>query len=419
MGKNILASFQWMVFILAGTIVTPVSIAFAFHFSQQETAELLQRTLFIMGLTSLLQGYFGHKLPLMEGPAGLWWAVFLTYATISGQAASSVHEILISLEFGLLTAGVIVILLSVLNLIKYVKKLFTPTMTGLYLLLLVVQLSGPFIQGILGVEGGQLNGKVAAGAIATLLLAIILSRLNVAFLRNYSVLISLIFGWLLFYLLGISPQPTASDQVVSLPRVLAWGIPHFNLSIFITSVLISLLLVTNLIASMDVVRQVVDPGKKISLNKAGLMMGISQLLAGLFSSVGGVAISGSAGFIKTTRIKERLPFLIGSLLILLMSFFPGLTGLFAAIPPSVGYATLFVSISSIVGLALQTLRPSILEEGKLTVISLAFMTGAGMLLLPGGVLDALPESVSSLLSNGLVIGVVFGIILEQTISHKQ
>lgn len=413
MGKNILASFQWMVFILAGTIVTPISVAFAFHLSAPETADLLQRTFFVMGLTSLLQGYFGHKLPLMEGPAGLWWAVFLTYAAIAGTVESSLYQVLSSLELGMLASGVLFLLLSVFNLIQYVRKLFTPTMTGIYLILLVLQLSGPFMVGILGVEGGNFNGKAAFGAIVTLLLAIILSRSSQQFLRNYSVLVSLIFGWLLFYILGISPSPAHTESFFSLPGLLVWGTPTFNLSIFITSMLTSLLLLTNLIASISVVKQVVDPEKDINLNRTGFIMGINQLIAGIFSTVGGVPISGSAGFIKTTRIKERLPFLIGSLLIFLLSFFPRIMSVFASIPAAVGYATLFVSISSIAGLGLQTLKTSLQQENKLLVISLAFMAGAGMMLLPAGSLQGLPNVVSSLLSNGLVIGVLFGILLEQ------
>ena len=58
MGKTILSSFQWMVFILAGSIVVPISVAYAFHFTPTETADLLQRTFFVIGITTLLHGLF-------------------------------------------------------------------------------------------------------------------------------------------------------------------------------------------------------------------------------------------------------------------------------------------------------------------------------------------------------------------------
>lgn len=413
MTKHIFSSIQWMVFILAGTIVTPISVAFAFHFSGAETADLLQRTFFVVGLTSILQGMFGHRLPLMEGPAGLWWAVFLTYAAVASHSGISGELILRSLELGVLSAGGLFILLSVFKLNQYIRKIFTPTMTGVYLILLVVQLSGPFIEGILGINGGHLDWKTATGAIVTLCLAIILSRLSFSILKNYSVLISLIVGWALFALMGLTESPVKPHHIFQFPSVFAWGIPTFQLSVFITAMLTALLLLTNLLASVDVVKQVVEPEKNISLDRIGFIMGINQLIGGLFSTIGGVPISGSAGFIKTTGIKERLPFLIGSVFILILSFFPFVMDILASIPASVGYATLFVSISSIAGMGIRTLKPVLDQENKLTVISLSFMAGAGILLLPAGALKGLPSIVSSLLSNGLVIGVLFGILLEQ------
>ncbi len=413
MSKHFLSSIQWMVFILAGTIVTPISVAFAFHLSGAETAELLQRTFFIVGITSLLQGIFGHRLPLMEGPAGLWWAVFLTYASLAQQQGISYHSMLRSLESGLLASGALFILLSAFNLIKYVRKVFTPTMTGVYLLLLVTQLSGPFIEGILGVGNGHFNNKIAVGALITLALAIALSRMKIPFLRNYSVLISLFFGWVLFSIMGAAEAPVKTDHFFQMPAIFAWGLPDFQLSIFITAMLTSFLLLTNLLASIDVVKQVVKSDNEPSLGRTGFIMGINQLAAGLFSTIGGVPISGSAGFIKTTRITERFPFLAGSLLILLLSFFPVVMNILASIPAAVGYATLFVSIASIAGLGIQTLRPVLKDENKLMVISMSFMAGAGVLLLSPGALDGLPAIISSLISNGLVIGVLFGIILEQ------
>lgn len=106
------SSVQWAVFILATSIVAPLSVGYAFGMSQPEIAGLLQRGFFVFGLTSLLQGMFGHKLPLLEGPAGLWWGVFLMYA---GFVSSAGHAdvVLRSLELGLLVSGVLFLLLSV------------------------------------------------------------------------------------------------------------------------------------------------------------------------------------------------------------------------------------------------------------------------------------------------------------------
>lgn len=418
MGKTVFSSFQWMVFILAGTIVAPVSVAYAFGFTPVETADLLQRTFFIVGVTTLLQGFFGHKLPLIEGPAGLWWGVFLAYAGLAAHGGSA-QAVLSSLELGLIASGALFILLSSLNLIKYVQTLFTPAVTGSYLILLILQLSGPFISGMLGAEEGRVDGKTTAAAFITLILAIILSQSKIIFLKNYSVLISLVFGWVLFAVLGLASfSPTTSSGVFTLPKWFVWGTPTFNAGIFITSLLTALLLMTNMIASVEAVKQVVKPEKTESMRKVSFIMGINQILAGIFPTVGGVPISGSAGFILTTRIKERLPFLIGAAIILIMSFFPVITVFFAALPAPVGYATLFVSMAGILGLGMNTVKQDLGNEKKILVISVAIMVGCGVLLLPGETLTALPSVIQSLLHNGLVVGVVVAMILDQVFGRQ-
>ena len=90
--KLTFSSLQWMVFILAGSLVAPIAIGDAFGMTQAETAELLQRSFLIIGISAILQVMFGHKLPINEGPAGLWWGVFTVYAGIVASGALTASE---------------------------------------------------------------------------------------------------------------------------------------------------------------------------------------------------------------------------------------------------------------------------------------------------------------------------------------
>ena len=106
---------------------------------------------------------------------------------------------------------------------------------------------------------------------------------------------------------------------------------HGNTVIFVT-----LLLLTNMLASIRVVQKVVSKYEENAASdrfkQAGIITGINQLLGGLFSAIGPVAISGSAGFIATTNIYKRLPFILGSSFIIVVSIFPKITSFFAANP---------------------------------------------------------------------------------------
>lgn len=414
--KLTLSSAQWAVFILANIVVAPLSIGTAFGMSQQETAELLQRTFFVMALTSLLQGVFGHKLPILEGPAGLWWGVFLMFAGFVSGSGENANTILRSLELGLLISGFLFLVLGFFRVMNVVKKLFTPLVTGVYLILLVAQLSGSFVNGIFGVgylsKGVDLT--VAACAVITLVCTVLLSRSRNRFLSSYSILISLAFGWVLFAVLGIAkPVHVKIDKWFTLPDVFAWGAPSFDAGVVLTSIFTAFLLMANMVASINVITDVMDHNEKVSYDRSGVVMGINQVLTGVFSAVGGVPMSAAAGFIATTKIKERLPFLIGSAVVLIISLSPVAMSFFASIPVPVGYATVFLSIASLVGLALAQFKSVLGDERSLFIISLSLMAGFGTMFVPEEAWSGLPSAVTSILDNGLVVGVLVCILVEQ------
>lgn len=413
--KLTLSSAQWAVFMLASIVVAPLSIGAAFGMSQPEIAELLQRTFFIMALTSLLQGIFGHKLPLLEGPAGLWWGVFLMFAGFVSEQGENANTILRSLELGMIVSGVLFLILSALHLINQVKKLFTPVVTATYLILLVSQLSGPFVKGIFGIDylTRGVDLKVALCSVVTLVCAVILSRSRNRFLSSYSVLISLAFGWILFVIVGISrPVSAKINAWFALPKLWAWGIPTFDIGVVLTSIFTMFLLIANLVAAVSVVSNVISQNNA-NFNRSGLVMGINQILAGVFAVVGGVTISGSAGFIETTKIKRRLPFLIGSAAILVISFFPAVMTFLASIPAPVGYATIFLSMASMVGLALKQCQEVLNDEKSRFIIGFSLMAGFGTMFVPEEAWSGLSSALTSILDNGLVVGVIVCIILEQ------
>ena len=64
-------------------IVAPIAIAGLFGLNAEESAGFVQRTMFILGVSGFLQAVFGHRLPINEGPAGLWWGVFVLYGGLS------------------------------------------------------------------------------------------------------------------------------------------------------------------------------------------------------------------------------------------------------------------------------------------------------------------------------------------------
>ncbi|BCB03790.1 purine/pyrimidine permease [Bacillus sp. KH172YL63] len=418
-----LSALQWMAFMIAGSIAAPIAIADLFQLSPAETAGFIQRTIFVLGVASLIQAWVGHRLPINEGPAGLWWGVFAIYAGFSGTLYDSHGEIMTVLQGGMIVSGVIFFILSATGLLKKLSSLFTPTITFIYLMLLILQLSGSFIKGMFGIqhEGGSFQPIVLAGSLLTILAALYFSSHKRKWIQQYSIILAMITGWLIFILLGLGEGATVSDQWFSLPEVFVFGAPVFDTGVIVTSIFITFLLTTNMIASIRVMEAVMRANGHPAhhrYTKSGFASGVNQLLGGVFSAIGSVPISGSAGFVAATGMYSVIPFVLGSGLIILISLIPKMMNLFASLPAPVGYAVTTVIFIKMVGLALGEYRKEEDLERIHFVAGIALIVGVGAMFVPSSAFKDMPVVVASILNNGLILGTMTGIVVEQYIEKK-
>ncbi|OXS55522.1 hypothetical protein B1A99_22630 [Cohnella sp. CIP 111063] len=413
--RTALSSAQWALFFLTGGLVAPIVVAAAFHLSDAETAQLIQRTLMIIGISTLLQSLFGHRLPILEGPAGAWWGVFILLA--GGLTAGESSALLLrQMEAGLLLVGLFMIALSAFNVIRYVKKLFTPVVTGTYLLLLVFQFSSPIVKGILGVgyRGSVIDPAVAALSLAVLTVTLLLGRSRISWLRHYAVLIGIALGCVLFQAFGLTRWPEApANGLFERPALFAWGAPAWDTGIALTSLVIALPLLINLIAAITIMEKAIGAKPAGHYAKAGFVMGITQLLSGLFAAVGTVSNSHSAGFVASTGMTRRLPVCIGCLILIAAGLLPVVAALLSTIPVPVALAVIFGSFSHLLSAGLKELGAVLNDEKKLSVVALSLFAGVGSLFIPAASLAALPDVLKPLLSNGLIVGVLAAILIEQ------
>jgi xanthine/uracil permease len=170
---------------------------------------------------------------------------------------------------------------------------------------------------------------------------------------------------------------------------------------------------------MEAVGQVVGDTKAGSEKRTGLIMGASQGLSAMFATVGFVPLSYTAGFIMTTRMKEKLPLLLGNLLLVAISFFPAVTALFASIPVSVGYASVFLSFVNMLGMGLREIGRTGLGERQIFVVGISLMVGTGCMFLPASFFMLLPPFLSPLVSNGLLMGVTCCLLLERFVRRDE
>lgn len=143
------------------------------------------------------------------------------------------------------------------------------------------------------------------------------------------------------------------------------------------------------------------------------MGGIANALSAIFSTVGMVPLSVSAGLIRLTGQKRMRPFLIACLLFTGMALIPPIIRFLATVPGPVAYAVLFASFAQLIGIGLQTILRDKLDERRLTILGVTLMVGVGTMFLPVELFSTLPSVVQSIASNGLLLGTLVAVTLEQ------
>ncbi|MGO4347652.1 purine/pyrimidine permease [Paenibacillus sp. MCAF9] len=416
--RVILSGLQWMIFMIAGAIAAPIAIADLYNLTPIETAGLIQSTIITLGIAGFLQGLIGHKLPIHEGPAGLWWSIFTIYASLVGVLYSSNIDALQALSGGMIISGVLFILISAFKLMDKIARLFTPTITFIYLLLLIFQLSGSFMKGMMGITSSHTTLDVKVFLLSGIVVCITfwLGSCRIALLRQFSVIISILLGWLLFIVFGNIPVFSQAKNLVNLPEMLPFGWPRFDGGTITTALLLTLLLITNAIASIRLMETVIEQKQSTDHRRywrAGIISGVTHFISGSLGAIGSVPISGAAGYVQQTGVKERRSFLIGCSLVIVLSLFPPIMNVISGIPAPIGYAVTFVIFVKMVGISLRELRKVIHEERPFIVSGVSLLVGVGLMFIPSSATIHLSPIVIAILNNGLICGSLLAIILEQ------
>ncbi|WP_148434742.1 purine/pyrimidine permease [Gracilibacillus massiliensis] len=416
-------TIQWFIFLLASSVALPIVVGAIFDMSFSEVAGLMQRTFFIVGLASFLQSIFGHRMPIMEGPAGIWISIFSVMAATGLQNGTSLDGTLRLLETTMIITGVFLFLFGIFKISQYILPIFTPLVTGTFFFLLTVQLSGTFLQGMLGLQGDSTNIQIKEALIATFTFLIVLGLSIFArgWLSSYSMFIGILIGWIIFVVVEGQAPEIGDVAIFSLPQVFAFGMPTFDISAIPIAFITAIILISNIVASVVAVDQTLgnEGGeRRKEINRGTTVFGINHGLAGMFSSIANVPLSTSAGFIGLTGQKRKTPFIYASFLLMVIAFFPPIVSYISSIPSPIANAALMASFVQLVGLAVRNVTLTPLDNRRITIIGIAYLIGMGTMFLPAEVFSELPLVVQNVMSNGLLVGTALVIILEQIWKEK-
>ena len=132
-----LYSMQWFVLAVA-VVITSLFISVG---SSAEQVLYAQKVFALMGAATIVQVFWGHRMPIVVGPASVLLVGIMTAITAQGDALN-INKIYTSVLVG----GIAITLLAVSGVLERVQRIFTPRIVMVILMLIAFTLATPILR---------------------------------------------------------------------------------------------------------------------------------------------------------------------------------------------------------------------------------------------------------------------------------
>ena len=409
--KCIIYGFQWAIIFLP--IITIVSTILIPHLGLQGNEKVLffQRLLLATGALMVFQTLWGHRYPVLDGPAS---ALLLTSIVLAPQGIPVIQG-------GMIAGGVFLIVLSMFGWMRHLQTLFTDNVIGVILILIALTLIPFLAPMIIGSESTRPQGDPFIFLISCLLICMIalLSHWLKGFPKTISMFIGIVVGTVLLAVYGKVDISGLNDATwFSLPSPLFSSVPQFSIPATIAFIVAYLAVLVNVVGSLYGIGEVVGKDNMDLRIKRGVAAtGVGGLATGFLGVIGTVSYSISPGVVLITRVGSRYAVTVCGIFLFALAFFQKLLALLTSIPASVIGSVMVVAMAAQVGAGISVLTRS---EGPLTprdymIIGIPLLIGGIVSVLPEAFFLPIPTALRALLKNGLVVGVILVLLLEHVL----
>lgn len=408
-GQLMLYSLQWFVLAIA-VVVTSLFIAVG---SPAERVLYAQKVFALMGIATIVQTMWGHRMPIVVGPASVLLVGIITTLAAQGDAVNT-NKIYTAVLIG----GVVIALLSIGRVLEHLQRIFTPRIVIVILMLIAVTLS-PTIKNLIFPTGAE--ARHAFGLWFTIigvpLMALAASKLQ-GVLKSIVVPVALLIGCIVYYAIyggfgEVFSQYTSSDGQLLLPQL------EFDGSIILAFLLCYVALLINDIGSTQSLGAMLGTTDTDKRCRRGVgITGLFNILAGGIGIIGPVNYSMSPGVIASSSCASRYALLPAGAGLIVCAFVPSLIAVMSAIPNTViGVILLYLmgtQLAAALHMVVSTSSAQTFEQGL--IIGLPVMTALLFGVIP---MQVIPSVLRPLIGNGFVMGVITVILLEHVIFAKR
>ncbi|WP_445116515.1 uracil-xanthine permease family protein [Acinetobacter sp. WZC-1] len=417
------AALQHLLAIIVPIITPGLLICLALGVSRQDTGMILSMSLVISGIATFLQckkiGPLGAGLLIVQGTSFNFIGPIIAIGSAMTASGVPVNQVMAAI-FGVVIAGSF-IEMGVSRVLPWVKKLITPLVTGIVVLLIGLTL---IKEGLISMGGGYqaMESKTFANAdnlimsCSVLAIIILLNRVSIVWIKSSAILIALITGYILAGFMGYLDFSGPSDApLIQIPMPMHFGL-SFDWGLFIPIAFIylvtSLEAIGDITATSRISGQPVDGPQWMQRIRGGVLVnGANSLLAGIFNTFPSSVFAQNNGVIQLTGVASRYVGIWIALMLIILGLFPAVAAVIQAVPQAVLGGAVMVMFGAVAASGINILSGVHLDRRALLIIAVSLALGLGVAQVPQ-ILEHMPELIRNIFSSGVATGGIAALILN-------
>lgn len=425
LGMSVSLALQHLVAMIVGCVTPSIIIANALGLPQSERVLLIQVSLVMSAVTTLIElfpigGKLGSGLPVMFG---ISFAYLPSMQAIVGGGGD-----IATIAGAMVIGGIVAAVVGVF--VKKIRRFFPPIITGTVVFTIGLSLYPTAINYMAGgagntyevvvlrkgltsalVHGSWQNWAVAA---FTLIVVMVMSNKGKGICKLAAILLGMIAGYIVAAVFGMVDLSEVRDAAwFSLPRFMHFGI-KFEFSACIA---LALLFAINAIQAIgDLTATTVgglnrEPTDQ-ELQGGIVTYGLTNVLSAFFGSLPTATYSQNVGIVTTNKVVNRVVFALAGGFLLLAGLIPKFSAILTTIPQCVlGGATITV-FSTIAMTGMKLIASETISPRNTTIVGLSAALGVGISQ-SSSALSQFPESITIIFGKTpVVIATIMAVLLN-------
>ena len=425
LGMSISLALQHLVAMIVGCVTPAIIIANALGLPQSERVLLIQVSLVMSAVTTLIElfpigGKLGSGLPVMFG---ISFAYLPSMQAIVGGGGD-----IATIAGAMVVGGIVAAVVGVF--VKKIRRFFPPIITGTVVFTIGLSLYPTAINYMAGgagntyevvvlrkgltsalVYGSWQNWAVAA---FTLIVVMVMSNKGKGICKLAAILLGMIAGYIVAAVFGMVDLSEVRDASwFSLPQFMHFGI-KFEFSACIA---LALLFAINAIQAIgDLTATTVgglnrEPTDQ-ELQGGIVTYGLTNVLSAFFGSLPTATYSQNVGIVTTNKVVNRVVFALAGGFLLLAGLIPKFSAILTTIPQCVlGGATITV-FSTIAMTGMKLIASETISPRNTTIVGLSAALGVGISQ-SSSALSQFPESITIIFGKTpVVIATIMAVLLN-------